>query len=29
MQYIDENVNEKAIKDSLTAYVDYVVQRNY
>lgn len=28
-QYIDENVKEKAIKDSLTAYVDYVVQRNY
>ena len=29
MQYIDENVKKKAIKDSLTAYVDYVVQRNY
>ena len=29
MHYIDENVKEKAIKDSLTAYVDYVVQRNY
>jgi octaprenyl-diphosphate synthase len=29
MQYIEENVKEKAIKDSLTAYVDYVVQRNY
>ena len=28
-QYIDENVKEKAIKDSFTAYVDYVVQRNY
>lgn len=28
-QYIDENVKEQAIKDSLTAYVDYVVQRNY
>jgi octaprenyl-diphosphate synthase len=28
-QYIEENVKEKAIKDSLTAYVDYVVQRNY
>lgn len=27
--YIDESVKEKAIKDSLTAYVDYVVQRNY
>lgn len=29
MQYIDENVKEKDIKESLTAYVDYVVQRNY
>ena len=29
MQYIDENVKEKAIRDALTAYVDYVVQRNY
>ena len=29
MQYIDDNVKEKAIKESLTAYVDYVVQRNY
>ena len=29
MRYIDENVKEKAIRDSLTAYVDYVVQRNY
>ncbi len=29
MEYIDENVKEKAIKESLTAYVDYVVQRNY
>ena len=28
-QYIDENVKETAIKDSLMAYVDYVVQRNY
>ena len=27
--YIAANVKEKAIKDSLTAYVDYVVQRNY
>ena len=27
--YIDENVKEKAISDALTAYVDYVVQRNY
>ena len=29
IQYIEENVKEKAIKESLTAYVDYVVQRNY
>ena len=29
MQYIDQHVKEKAIRDSLTAYVDYVVQRNY
>ena len=29
MRYIDENVKEKVIRDSLTAYVDYVVQRNY
>ena len=29
MQYIDENVADQAIKASLTAYVDYVVQRNY
>ena len=29
MQYIEDNVIEKAIKDSLTAYVNYVVQRNY
>ena len=28
-QYIEENVKETAIKDSLIAYVDYVVQRNY
>ena len=27
--YIDQNVKKEAIKDSLTAYVDYVVQRNY
>ena len=27
--YIDENVKEKAIRDALTAYVDYVVHRNY
>lgn len=29
MRYIDENVKEKAIRESLTAYVNYVVQRNY
>lgn len=29
MQYIDEFVKEKAIREALTAYVDYVVQRNY
>ncbi len=29
LRYIEENVKEKAIKESLTAYVDYVVQRNY
>ncbi len=28
-QYISDNVKEKAISDSLTAYVDYVVERNY
>ena len=28
-EYIDNNVKEKAIRDALTAYVDYVVQRNY
>jgi octaprenyl-diphosphate synthase len=28
-QYIDEYIKEKAIRDSLTAYVDYVVQRSY
>ena len=27
--YIEENVKVKAIMDALTAYVDYVVQRNY
>ena len=27
--YIEQNVKKQAIKDSLTAYVDYVVQRNY
>ena len=29
MDYIDHHVKDKAIRDSLTAYVDYVVQRNY
>ncbi len=29
MEYIEGSVKEKAIKESLTAYVDYVVQRNY
>ena len=27
--YIEQNVKKQAIKESLTAYVDYVVQRNY
>ena len=27
--YIEECVKEKAIKEALTAYVDYVVERNY
>jgi len=29
MQFIDESVKDKAVKEALTAYVDYVVQRNY
>ena len=29
MDYIQDNVKEKAVKEALTAYVDYVVQRNY
>ena len=29
MRYIDDYVKDNAIKDSLTAYVNYVVQRNY
>ena len=29
MDYIETSVKEKAIKESLTAYVDYVVKRNY
>ena len=28
-QFIDTLVNEKAIKDALTAYLDYVIKRNY
>jgi len=28
-QYINENVHDTSICKSLTAYVDYVVQRNY
>ena len=27
--FIDKYVNEKAIKDALTAYLEYVIQRNY
>lgn len=29
MQYINESVKNEAVKEALTAYVDYVVQRNY
>ncbi len=29
MDYIEKYVKEKTIKEALTAYVDYVVQRNY
>ena len=29
MKYIDSHVKDKTIRASLTAYVDYVVQRNY
>ena len=29
LDFIAESVKEKAIRDALTAYVDYVVQRNY
>jgi octaprenyl-diphosphate synthase len=29
LQYIEESVKNKAVKEALTAYVDYVVQRNY
>ena len=28
MGYINSSVKEKAVKDALTAYVDYVIQRN-
>ena len=27
--FIDKYVKEKAIRDALTAYLDYVIQRNY
>ena len=27
--FIDRYVKEKAIRDALTAYLDYVIQRNY
>lgn len=29
MNFIEQYVKEKAIKESLTAYVDYVIERNY
>jgi len=29
MRYIEESAKNKAVKEALTAYVDYVVQRNY
>ena len=29
MKFIDEYVKEKAIKDALTAYLEYVIQRSY
>jgi len=29
MDYIRTSVKEKAIKDALTAYVDYVIERKY
>ena len=29
LRYIEESVKNKAVKEALTAYVDYVVQRNY
>ena len=29
MEYINQNVKEKAIREALIAYIDYVVQRNY
>lgn len=29
MKYIEGHVKDKAIRESLTAYVDYVIQRNY
>ena len=27
--FIDQYAKEKAIKDALTAYLEYVIQRNY
>ena len=29
MDYLEESVKDKAVKEALTAYVDYVVRRNY
>ena len=29
VDYIERSVKEKAIRDALTAYVDYVIQRNH
>jgi len=29
MEYIEDSVKEKAIKEALIAYVDYVIQRNH
>ena len=29
MEYIENSVKEKAIREALTAYVDYVIERNY
>jgi hypothetical protein len=27
--FIDQYVKEKAVKEALTAYLEYVIQRNY